>query len=242
MPVNRNHYLGKEIEELIQNSIINQAQIIRKLKEKFKISGQLQDCSGVGSLGHKADIRLSFTDGRCIDASIKGYKDNSGFNQLVRTTIAHFCSTFSIDLQDRDELESLVINKSKNPYSTLFTDNIDKWRYFFNTNKKKIIKWGLSDTPENEILICFNQTSSVVKIFSMEDIINNISDDIVFTKGGVSIGNCLSFQRKGGNGVAYKHISKHSIQHPGNQIQIKLKIHKLINELQEYQLAEYIII
>jgi hypothetical protein len=43
------------------------------------------------------------------------------------------------------------------------------------------------------------------------------------SKGGVlCIGNCLSMQRKGGNGCHVK-VPKSHPSHPGNQIQFKIK-------------------
>jgi hypothetical protein len=54
-------------------------------------------------------------------------------------------------------------------------------------------------------------------------------------------GGCISFQRKGGNGSLSNNIPKTTIQHPGNNIQLKVKINKLIPILEPFKLSQYTI-
>jgi len=240
--MNRNAYAGMNIEHLIKNSIVDHPSIIKKLQEKFNIEGAFSNTSGGGIYGDKSDVRVNFACGRYIDVNIKGFKDNVGFNQLTRTTVSHFCDIFKLNNNDKIELENLVISKSKNKDKFLFSnEDNSKWESFFTKNAKQIVKWGFSKNTSREILVLYNRTTSIVKIYAMKDILNNISTDVVFTKGGVNIGDCISFQRKGGNGSLSKHIPKNTIQHPGNNVQLKLKVNRFIIEMEDILLGEYII-
>ena len=64
-----------------------------------------------------------------------------------------------------------------------------------------------------------------MRIYAMKDILKSLNYDIIFTnKCNIIIGNYIVIQRKGGNGSLSKTIPKDSIKHPGNNIQLKLKI------------------
>ena len=231
---------GKEVERLIEDSIAHQPDIIEKLRIKFKINSDLKNTSGAGVHGEKSDVRVNFECGRYLDLNIKGFSGNSGFNQLTRASISNFSERFDISDFDKNELEELVINKSRNVTLPLFpADKVEKWRTFFNAKANDIIKWSFSYKSSREALVLVNKTSREVHLYMMADVLRHLRKDIVFTKGGVNIGNCVSFQRKGGNGAHAAHIDKHTIQHPGNNIQIKLRCKKFISSFESYLLGKY---
>ena len=237
---NKNAFVGISIEHLIKKSLLNQPLIIEKLKNKFNIKGSLESSASSGIYGEKSDIRINFTCGHYIDANIKGFKNSIGFNQLARTTVSKFCEHFGINEKDKSELETIIITKSKNRNNPLFSEeDRKKWEGFFVKNAKSLLKWGFSKNASREILILYNRDTSIVKIYAMKDVLNCLPVNIVFTKGGFNIGDCISFQRKGGNGSFSKLIPKTTIQHPGNNIQLKVKINKLIEILEPVMLAEY---
>ena len=161
---------------------------------------------------------------------------------MARTTVSKFCDDFGLNATEKRELENIVVEKSKNPKNPLFTsEQQEKWGKFFKDNAKNLLKWGFSKNPNREILVFYNRNTSVVKVYPMKEVLNSLSTDIVFTKGGFNIGGCISSQRKGGNGSLSKHIPKTTIKHPGNNIQLKANINKLIPILEPVKLAEYII-
>ena len=238
--MNNNAYAGMKIEKLIKNSIKDYPSVIDKLKERFGIQGILENTSLGGIYGGKSDVRISFACGHHIDANVKGFKDDIGFNQLTRTTVSKFSELFNINNEGKNELESIMINKARNTNGFLFPpEPREKWRMFFDTNIKRIVKWGFSENSSREILVLYNRTTSIVKIYAMKDILKNIFTEVKFTKGSINIGNCISFQRKGGNGSLSKGIPKHEIQHPGNNIQLKLRTKRFIAEFKSTELAEY---
>jgi hypothetical protein len=239
---NKNAYTGMNTERLIENSIGDQPETIKKLKEKFHIKGDFRNTAGGGIYGDKADIRINFTCGHYIDANIKGYKEGAGFNQLARTSVSKFCKDFNLNSKDQTELENLIVAKSKDVRQPLFTEKSQvKWGEFFKTNAQSLLKWGFSKNQSREILVLYSMDTSVAKIYAIKDVLKRIPRDIVFTKGGFNIGGCISFQRKGGNGSLSNNIPKTTIQHPGNNIQLKVKINKLIPILEPSKLSQYTI-
>jgi hypothetical protein len=238
---NKNAIDGRDTEMRIKNSIMKHPEMIKKLKDKFNIKSELENTGGGGFYGGKADVRINFTCGHYIDVSIKGFKKNVGFNQLARTSISKFCTEFGIENEDKKELEDIVVAKSKNTKNPLFPENLrEKWKKFFEKNAKKILKWGFTKNPSREIFVLYNKDTSIVRIYAMKDILKRLSISSTFTKGGLNIVDCVSLQRKGGNGVPKaKRILKTSIKHPGNHIQLKIKINKFIELMDTIKLAEY---
>jgi len=239
---NKNAFAGRNIELLIKNSIIDHPDVINKLKEYFNILGKLDNTAGGGIYGDKADVRINFLCGHYIDVNVKGFKANTGFNQLTRTTVSKFCEIFKLDDTKKRDLENIVVAKSKNTKNPLFTEKQQQeWCKFFEDNAEKMLKWGFSENASREILVLYNRDTSIAKIYPMKEVLISLPTDISFTKGGFNIGDCISFQRKGGNGSLSKRIPKTSIQHPGNNIQLKIQVNKLIKVLEPVKLTEYTI-
>jgi len=235
---NNNAYIGMNNEQLIKNSIMDHSSVIEILQRRFNIKGTFENTAGGGIYGDKSDVRINFCCGHYIDANVKSYK--IGFNQLCRTSVSKFCKDFDLNSQEKEDMENIIVAKSKNTRNPLFSDEQqEKWGVFFRKNVKNILKWGFSKNPNREILVLYDRNTSLARIYHMKDVLQKIPNDLIFTKGGFNIGNCISFQRKGGNGSLSKNIPKTTIQHPGNNIQLKINIPKLILALEPVKLAEY---
>lgn len=225
---NKNAILGRNVEILFKNSVKDNPNVVSKIKSHFKIDGDLDSSMLSRIYRDKADVKIGFTCGHNIDANIKSYK-KFAFNQLTRASIDNFCKHLKIQNTDSEKIKNLVINKSKNKDGYLFPkDNIEYWKNLFELKKKERIKWAFSKNPSREILVLFDNDEEIFIIYTMKDIIENISKEIKHTKCGFNIGNCVSFQSKGGNGSMSKKYLKDDIRHPGNNIQLKLKINKFI--------------
>jgi len=229
---------GRETELMIKNSICDWPQAINVLKEKFKIKGKLDNTSRSGIYGDKADVRISFDCGHYIDVNVKGYK--IGFNQLVRTSISQFCKYFNLSESDKLDLDRIIREKAKNTKKELFTEkDWIKWGIFFENNVEKLLKLAFSENLSREILVLYNKKTFVVKIYSMKDVLRELSKQkIERTKGGFNLGKNISFQRKGGDGNI-KTYPKTDLRHPSNNIQMKLKIGKDNDFLNNIELAKY---
>ena len=239
---NRNAHIGRNVESLFKNSIIDHPSVINNIKDRFKISGDYEAAITSGIHGEKADVKLGFSCGHNIDANIKAYK-GSGFNQLTRASVSRFADLFNLNENEQRNLEEIVTEKSKNTKNHLFVrkDDIVIWNHFFNTNLKKILKWGFSFKSSREILVLYSRDANTMRIYTMKDVLSKIPKKVTFTRGGANIGGCVLLQRKGGNGSLSKTIPKHDIKHPGNDIQLKLKVSKLVNLLEDVIVAEYIV-
>lgn len=237
---NRNAYAGRNIETLFRNSINDYPSVLKSIKEYFEINGEFLNASGGGIYGEKSDVRINFADGHYVDANIKAYKNKSAFNQLTRTTVSRFCEIFSFDNNLKIDLENLIVEKSKNTSKQLFDSNaINRWDNIIRKNAKPILKWAFSNKPSREIIVLFDRDNYVFRVYPMTEALNKMSTKIEFTIGGFNIGDCVSFQRKGGNGSLSKTISKYDIKHPGNNVQLKLKVLKFIDIMEDIKLGEY---
>lgn len=238
---NRNAYAGRNVETLFRNSINDYPSILESIQKYFKLEGQFLHAIGGGIHGEKADVKLGFASGHFIDVNIKAYK-GTGFNQLTRTTVTKFCERFSLDEYMEADLKNLIIEKSKHTKSALFNENaIGRWSNIVRKNAKAFLQWGFSYKASREIIALYDRDTSVFRIYPMSDVLNKLSIDVNFTKGGFNIGNCVSFQRKGGNGSLSKTIPKHDIKHPGNNVQLKLKVHKFIDAMEGVKIGQYTI-
>lgn len=241
--MNRNAFIGRNVEILFKNSIIDHPSIINEIKSNFKIEGRFLNAISSGIHGEKADVKMEFACGHNIDVNIKAYKEEVAFNQLTRTSVNKFCEIFSINELSKNELINLVINKSANTKSMLFPmDSQEKWGEFFTENAINILKWGFSYKQSREIVVLYERNESIMRIYYMKEVLTKLNKKIVFTgKGNVNIGSCVSFQRKGGNGSLSRNIPKTDIKHPGNNIQLKLKVDKFVEEMDRYKVGEYFI-
>ncbi|ACL34337.1 hypothetical protein CV658_05775 [Borreliella burgdorferi] len=237
---NRNAYVGRNVETLFRNSINDYPSVLNNIKKHFGINGEFLNASGGGIYGDKADARINFAGGHYVDANIKAYKNISAFNQLTRTTVSNFCKIFSFNDDIKADLESLVVAKSKDTANPLFDDKaIMRWEGLIKEKAKSILIWGFSNKPSREIIVLFDRDDYIFRIYPMAAALNKLSTKIEFTIGGFNIGDCVSFQRKGGNGSLSKTTSKYDIKHPGNNVQLKLKIHKFIKLMEGIKLGEY---
>ncbi|MDR0942625.1 MAG: hypothetical protein LBM19_03375 [Holosporales bacterium] len=235
---NRNAYEGAKCENLIKDSFKKHLDIIEKIRKTYNIKGEFEETEACGSQGKKADVKIRFSCGNNIDVSVKSYR-KKGVNQLTRISVSNFCEYFKLGENDRKDLEEIVVRKAKNSHTPLFRkEDETKWEKFFRRNAEKILKLGFSDDASKEILALFSREESMVRLYSMEDVLNELPKTIKFTRRGINVGNCISFQRKGGNGVK-EEKPKTDIEHPGNNLQLKIKIDKFIEEMKNVLLIQY---
>ena len=86
--MNRNAFIGRNVEILFKNSVGDNPSVIKKLQEIFTIEGRFLQAISTGMQNEKADVKLEFADGRNIDANVKAFKESSvSYNQLTRTSL-----------------------------------------------------------------------------------------------------------------------------------------------------------
>lgn len=235
-----NASIGRKGEEVFRDSLRTHPRVIEILKDTYGIQGEFSTTMLTGT-GQKCDVKIGFDCGRNIDASIKTYKDEAGYNQLTRLTVDNFAIRYSLSDDVREELRELILEKSRvsNRIPLFPKDRQKTFKAAFKPSCEKIIKESFSDVPGREILVLFNRTKRTMQIWRMTDVVRKIPKTLGYTQGGnMILGGCIALQRKGGNGKSVI-MDKTSPQHPGNQVQIKLHIKKFIDFHHQRMLAEY---
>lgn len=240
--MNKNAYIGKNVETLFKNSIIDHQEIISKIQNSFKIKGGLITAINSGVHNEKVDVKLEFACGRNIDANVKAFK--IGLNQLTRTTPKKFCEDFNLDCLDW--LQNLVIEKArqgKKKYDFFPINEREKAILIFSPIIENIIERSMSFKKAREILVLYDRQESVMHIYTMKTILKNLKYDISFTShgGNLLIGDLITLKRKGGNGKLCNHKSKIDPTHPGNDIQLQLKMHEFVKQMKKHELGNYFI-
>lgn len=227
---NRNAIAGKNIETLFCNSVGDNDSVIQKIQASFGISARYLNSMKTGIHGEKCDVKMSFADGRNIDANVKAYKPKTMFNQTTRTSLTRFQEVMGISQDDIDELRGLFLLKAQDSNRPLIPMSLrNKWAYIIEERAKKIVKWSLSSHESREILVLYDRVESKMRIYRMSDVLHGISSAVTFTpKGNIIIGACIQLQRKGGDGNVTR-VPKDNPTHPSNHIQVKLDIRTFLD-------------
>lgn len=238
---NKNAYIGRNVETLFKNSIGDNPLVIAKIQGHFRINGRFINAICTGAHSEKVDVKIEFADCNNIDANIKAFKGNSmAYNQLTRTSITKFCKLF-FDQDMQGELERLFIAKARDTKSQVFPEAIrPKIKSAMEPQVEKILEWAFSYKQSREILVLYERNSNVMRIYPMKEVLKQLSKEVSFTKkGNITIGDCVILQRKGGNGVHSINIPKDNLKHPGNNVQLKLKMREFVKAMENVLLAFY---
>jgi hypothetical protein len=225
---NRNAFIGMDVERLFKNSIKSRSNVLRALRDHFRIDGEFAAAYSTGTDAGKSDVVLKFSDGRTLSANIKAFK--AGFNQITRLKIGAFCQRFGLEtLTEIFEQAAIRVAGKKGR----FILDVDEGRLFkaLNPIAATILKFAIATLENPELLVLFDRTANRMLIYDLDQILNTLDYRITFSKRGIiRIGEYFTIQRKGGNGVHSRHIEKTSLDHPGNNLQIKMNIRSFVAE------------
>ena len=238
--MNYNAFIGRNVEILFKNSVGDNPIAMSAIQQHFMIEGRYLNSVSTGIHSEKCDVKMEFADGHNIDANVKAYKRSAAFNQLTRASIPHFCTLFGLEYAQKD-LANLFLTKARNDRTHLFPPEAQSlWRLIFQEVATELVYWSLSSKKSREILAIYEREQSTMRIYAMQDVLKNLSAKVGFTsRGNMSIGRSIVVQRKGGNGVHSIHITKTDPRHPGNDIQIKMRMNLFEEEMRDKILAEY---
>ena len=218
---NQNALIGMDAERLFKNSIGNQVAVLNTLKEHFVIKGDYAKSFSTGTDAGKSDVMVRFTDAT-LSANIKAYK--TGFNQLTRTTISLFCNEFNIQHLQSLLKEGVVRVAAKKGRFILESDEPQVIETIAPL-ARDIVHFSLARKENPELLVLYNRTIDMMFLYDMKDLLDNLDYGVAISNRGViKIGQFITIQRKGGNGVHSLHIPKTSLDHPGNNLQVKMKV------------------
>ena len=144
---NKNASIGRNAEILFKDSISEYPEVTESLKVAYKIDGDFSE-SMLTSTGEKCDVKLGFTSGRNIDASMKAYTGN-GFNQITRWSVDNFAEYFTLSEAKREDLRTLILRKSHDPYKIhLFPQEVqESFKDIIQPQISQIIRLAFSKTP-----------------------------------------------------------------------------------------------
>ena len=231
---NQNAFIGMDAERLFKNSIGNQAAVLSTLREHFGIKGDYAKSFSVGTDAGKSDVMVRFTDAT-LSANIKAYK--TGFNQLTRTTISLFCNEFNIH-HLRSTFEEGVVRVASKKGRFILADDEPLVLATISSLARRIVHFSLARQENPELLVLYNRTTNVMFLYDMKDLLDNLEYNVAVSgRGVIKIGQFITIQRKGGNGVHSLHIPKTSLDHPGNNLQVKMKVGTVV--LATHPLAKF---
>jgi len=225
---NRNAYIGMDVERLFKNSIRTNLMVLGKLKTHFSITGNFATSYKTGTDAGKSDVILKFSDGRTLSANIKAFK--AGFNQVTRASIVNFCERFGIQsLKPIFEAGAVRVASKSGRFILESEESIVGGELV--SVSKEIIHTSIAGDENPELLVLYDRNLNKMILYDMVQVLENLNYNIAFSNRGiVKIGQYFSLQRKGGNGVHSIQIPKTSLEHPGNNLQVKLNIRKFVNE------------
>ena len=239
--LNRNAYIGRNVEILFKNSIGDNPSAIAAIQRHFNIAGRFLGAISTGIHAEKADVKMEFADGHNVDANVKAFKESSvSYNQLTRTSLANFCRRFDLT-REQPKLERLFISKARDVSGKLFPEAVqDEMRPVFQRIAGDVLSWSFSFKQSREIVVVYERDASLMLLYPMREVIRELGTALSFTKkGNIAIGNCVIFQRKGGDGIHAAGIPRDSLRHPGNDVQLKLKMNDFVSQMQGILLASY---
>jgi len=226
---NENPAIGTAGEKLFKNTVGRHTEVLEAIKAHFNIGGNFARAYKTGTDAGKSDVVLAFDDQNLISANVKAFA--AGFNQLTRTTISTFCKQFGIaDLQAT--LEAGAIRKAGRTGKFIADTDSDAVLAGFGPIAKKIVHYSLANLENPKLLVLYDRGANKMYLYDLADVLANLDyTTTISTRGTIKIGEYVTVQRKGGNGVKFNHISKTSLSHPGNNLQVKMKVKTFVQNV-----------
>ena len=223
---NKNTAIGMDVERLFKNSIRRQRDVLDTLRAYFAIEGEFGTSFSTGTDAGKSDVILRFSDGRSLSVNIKAFK--AGFNQVTRSRIETFCRELGLDELVITFQEAAVRVAGKAGRFILSEDE-SRVLSVLGPLARKILQFSLVRQEGSELLVLYDRSTNTMLLYDMKQLLDNLDCKVSFSNRGIiRIGEYFTIQRKGGNGVHSQNIPKTSLDHPGNNLQVKMNIRKFV--------------
>lgn len=217
-----NPEIGSATERLFKNTVGRDRGVIEALKQHFGIQGNFGRAFKTGTEAGKSDVIIRFDSGASLNANVKAF--SAGFNQLTRTTIRSFCIHFELATLQQT-LETGAIRKAGKTGRFIAQEDEKTIIDSIQPLAKRIVHYSLSNLENPELFVLFDRTNKRFHLFDMAQMLDDLDYTVSISPlGTIRIGNYITIQRKGGNGVRFNHISKTSLSHPGNNLQVKMNV------------------
>jgi len=184
----------------------------------------------------KSDAILIISPGRNAGCSIKEAQAN--FNQLERIWLKDLALAIKMPKSIEDALQACIDNKrlkiSKIFISQQYTIPIID---YFKQNADVILnKLFTRGDPSVKYLVVYDFNNKKWCLSEITDVIACIKTQqiSISSRGILYFGDCLTMQRKAGNGARVK-VPKSHPNHPGNQLQFKVKPLSMIKTMPSFR-------
>jgi hypothetical protein len=226
---NQNPQIGVNTELLFKNSIGKNLVALAAIKAHFGIRGNFARAYKTGSDAGKSDVIVAFDDQNRKSANVKAFA--AGFNQLTRTTIPSFCTQFGLQLL-QETLEQGAVRKAGKTGKFIEDADNETVRQAFEPLAQRIVHYALANLENPELLVLYDRKANKMNLYDMAEVLDSLDYTVTITpRGTVKIGDYITVQRKGGNGVKYNHIAKTDLSHPGNNLQVKMKVREFVRDV-----------
>lgn len=227
---------GYKAEELFANLVNNSSDFNSAIKDFLNLNEDINLSAEVLKGVQKGDVKLFINNEeelQEIEVSIK--KSTADFSQLDRRWLSSLKSALNVpdDICNKiqEGLDSmrlktgekrLILTKYESDIIEYFQNNISTFLDEMFTRQNSIVS----------ILVIYDPKSMNWYILNMNDVLNFTANQIVSvsSKGVLKFGEFITMQRKGGDGNFTK-VPKTDPAHPSNQLQVKLKPLKLVENL-----------
>lgn len=182
----------------------------------------------------KGDVELSLSTGKNVQASVKSTKAN--FSQLDRRWLSSLISALNVpdnvSYKLKEGLDSMRLKQGDYQRLILPKYEVNLINYFQNNIKDFMNEMFTRQNQVVQLFVVYDNINVVWYLLNMSDVLDFMSTQIVSVsnKGVLKFGDCVTMQRKGGDGNVTR-VPKTDPTHPGNQLQIKVKPLTIVENL-----------
>lgn len=215
-------------------------QFSKAVKEFLNLDSYTELSAIVLGTRDKGDVEIR-SDEIVNKASIK--KSSANFSQLDRRWLSNLseCLNMPEDIYSyiSEGLDSMRL-KTGDFQRLILPCYENSVKQYFEENKLPFLNEVFTRNDNSVTLfVVFDSNTKTWYLCNMNDVISYVaSQEIsVSSRGVLKFGDCLTIQRKGGDGNV-KTVPKTDPSHPSNQLQVKIKPLSLINNISKYILTE----
>ena len=233
-----NTHQGTNVEHLFANSILDHPNAWNSILTSIGYGvaiGMTPTIEVIGTNQRKTDVVLDFGNNiplSPVRVTIKSFT-KIGFNQIGRQKLSRFCERNLISKPDQDFLKELILRKAKNSkYGKLVEQHEEtRVRQIFTGIEPGITSLLGSDHPQ--ILALYSVDLGKWHLYNISRQVEPLirSQGITFSSrsSNIDIGDYVAIQRKAGD--KRNNMSLDNIDHPANNVQIKMRVKKFFNNV-----------
>lgn len=190
----------------------------------------------------KSDVKIfMINNGRDAELGCSLKAAEADFNQLDRRWLADWAKILEMPKNVQEMIQSSLDRKRINSREAFILPEQEPFVLpFFEAVKQTLFRELFTRDDENlQAFVAYDETNKQWFVAGIENIIKVLMREpwTRSSKGVLKIGDCLSLQRKGGDGNI-KRPPKSSPEHPSNHLQFKIKPLKMIGQVHSIRINE----